>query len=90
MARAIMMHEEDNVATVLMDVLQGDTISVEGGKGSLHIEAAEAVPFGHKISISGIGKDHLILKYGETIGIAICTIPSGTHVHVHNLKSSRG
>ena len=30
MARAILMHEKDNVATVLMDVEAGDAIEIEG------------------------------------------------------------
>ena len=90
MARAIRMHEKDNVATVLEDVAPGDAISIEGGAGPLGIEAAEAVPFGHKIALSAIGKNKKIRKYGETIGIATRAIQAGTHVHVHNLKSARG
>ena len=90
MARAIMMHEKDNVATVLMDVAPGDEIDIEGGSAPKCIEAGEAIPFGHKISLSAIAASRKIRKYGETIGIATRAIPAGAHVHVHNLKSSRG
>ncbi len=89
MARAIRMDKKDNVATVLMDVEPGDEVDIEGAGGSLRIEAAETVPFGHKIALALIPSSKNILKYGETIGIATRTIKAGTHVHVHNLKSSR-
>ena len=58
-------------------------------KPSRRIEAAGEVPFGHKIALASVSKGKKILKYGETIGIATCAIRTGTHVHVHNLKSSR-
>ncbi len=89
MTRAIRMDKKDNVATVLMDVEPGDDVDIEGGGDSLRIEAAEAVPFGHKIALAPIPSSRKILKYGETIGIATRAIKAGTHVHVHNLKSSR-
>ena len=88
MARAILMHEKDNVATVLTDVEAGDEVVTEGA-ASRQIVAGEAIPFGHKIAIASITKDKKILKYGEIIGIATFAIKAGEHVHVHNLKSSR-
>ncbi len=88
MARAILMHEKDNVATVLMDVEAGDAVEIAGA-ATRRIEAAGPVPFGHKIALTAISGGKKIRKYGETIGIATSAIRAGTHVHVHNLKSSR-
>ncbi len=88
MARAILMHEKDNVATVLTDIGAGDEVVTEGAV-SRQIVAGEAILFGHKIAIAPISKDKKILKYGEIIGIATRAIKVGAHVHVHNLKSSR-
>ena len=89
MGRAICMHPEDNVATVLSDIDAGQEIEVEGAGEPLRIEAGEAVPFGHKIALALIAAKRKIKKYGETIGIATSTIKPGMHVHVHNIKSSR-
>lgn len=89
MTRAISMHTKDNVATVLMDVSAGEEIDIEGAASCLRIEAAETIPFGHKIALSPIAARKKILKYGETIGIATRAIKAGAHVHVHNLKSAR-
>ncbi len=89
MGRAICMHPEDNVATVLSDVETGQEVEVEGTGKPLRIEAGEAVPFGHKIALASIASKKKIKKYGETIGIATSAIKPGMHVHVHNIKSSR-
>ena len=62
MARAISMHTKDNVATVFMDIRVGEKIDIEGGGSSPRIEAAEVVPFGHKISLSPIAARKRILK----------------------------
>ncbi len=89
MGRAICMHPEDNVATVLSDVDAGQEVEVEGAGKPLRIEAGEDVPFGHKIALASIAAQKKIKKYGETIGIATSAIKPGMHVHVHNIKSSR-
>ena len=50
---------------------------------------ARSIPFGHKIAIVRIGRNELVLKYGEVIGEATEPIEEGEHVHVHNVKSLR-
>lgn len=89
MGRAIRMHPEDNVATVLSDVDAGQEVEVEGTGEQIRIEAGESVPFGHKIALAAIPSKRKVKKYGETIGIATSAIKPGMHVHVHNIKSSR-
>jgi altronate dehydratase small subunit len=48
------------------------------------------IPFGHKFATRDIGKGTLVVKYGEPMGVATRDIKAGSHVHVHNVESSRG
>ncbi len=90
MSRGLVMHSKDNVATVLEDVSPEQNVEIEGGEKSLTISATEAIPFGHKIALRKIRSNAKVLKYGEIIGTATQEISSGSHVHVHNIKSTRG
>ncbi|MDP8003337.1 MAG: UxaA family hydrolase [Caldisphaera sp.] len=86
---AIVIDENDNVATLLNDVKNGDIIILHGAqKGEL--KAEDDIPKGHKIAIFDIPKGGYVIKYGEVIGIATAQIKKGQHVHVHNLDSLRG
>ncbi|MDR2528475.1 MAG: UxaA family hydrolase [Synergistaceae bacterium] len=82
--------EKDNVAVVIHDVAAGDTVMVQRESETLRLLAATAVPAGHKIALRGFEKNDPVLKYGEVIGNASERIPTGTHVHVHNLEGLRG
>lgn len=82
--------KEDNVAVVIRDVTEGESVAVHIGEEILKITAATAVPLGHKIALCAFKQDDRILKYGEVIGIASTDIPAGAHVHDHNLEGLRG
>ena len=88
--KAIVMKASDNVATVV-DTIDPDTdaiLEIEGKR--VIVRVVERIPFGHKFAVRDIGKGELVLKYGEPIGVATQDIRRGTHVHVHNVESSRG
>jgi len=89
--RAVMMDPKDNVATLLSDVEVGAVVVVISTDGNVvkEVEATRSIPFGHKIAIARIGRNELVLKYGEVIGEAMEPIEEGEHVHVHNVKSLR-
>jgi len=89
--RAVMMDPKDNVATLLSDVEAGAVVVVTSADGKVvkKVEATQSIPFGHKIAIAMIGRNELVLKYGEVIGEATEPIEEGEHVHVHNVKSLR-
>jgi hypothetical protein len=89
--RAVIMDTKDNVATLLSDVKVGAVVVVTSADGSVvkQVKAARSIPFGHKVAVARIGKNELVLKYGEVIGEATETIEEGEHVHVHNIKSLR-
>jgi altronate dehydratase small subunit len=88
--KAIVMKASDNVATVV-ETIEPDTdavLEIEGQRVIVHV--IERIPFGHKFAVRDIGKGELVLKYGEPIGVALLDIKAGSHVHVHNVESSRG
>ena len=90
MKKAIVMEENDNVATVMEPVDAQGEVVVEVAGGRIVVRVSDDIPFGHKFAIRNIPEGSLILKYGEPIGIARMDIKAGQHVHVHNLESKRG
>jgi len=86
-----MMDPKDNVATLLSDVEAGAIVTVTSAGGDVvkEVEAAQSIPFGHKIAVARIERKERVLKYGEVIGEATEPIEEGEHVHVHNVKSLR-
>ena len=82
--------KEDNVAIVVRDVTEGETVAVHVGTEILKIAATTAIPAGHKIALRDFKKDESVLKYGEAIGVASTGITTGAHVHIHNLEGLRG
>ncbi len=87
---AIMLRENDNVATALRDLAAGEEIIVGVQELSLRVRVGQAILFGHKLAVTEIGQGEHILKYGEIIGRATQAIPAGCHAHVHNIESLRG
>jgi altronate dehydratase small subunit len=87
---AIMLHENDNVATALRDLATGEEIVVGVQEHSLRVRVVQPILFGHKVTVIDIGQGDNILKYGEVIGRATQAIPAGCHAHVHNIESLRG
>jgi altronate dehydratase small subunit len=86
MSNVIILHRSDNVGTAVADLASGDLIDATLGP----VTVCEAVPFGHKVALSAIKAGETILKYGESIGLALVDIPQGGCVHVHNVESQRG
>ncbi|MGG1679805.1 UxaA family hydrolase [Neobacillus sp. NRS-1170] len=86
----IVMHERDNVATLLKDVNKGEVITYIKGSESFQVTLIQDIKFGHKAAIAPIRPNEVVMKYGEAIGAAIVEIPIGAHVHVHNLEGIRG
>ncbi|WHY92579.1 UxaA family hydrolase [Neobacillus cucumis] len=86
----IVMSSKDNVATLLRNVKQGESISIIVAGISRTILMKEDVKFGHKVAIEPILNGEYIVKYGESIGAANQLIEPGEHVHIHNLEGIRG
>jgi hypothetical protein len=77
----------DNVAVALEDIETGTIVNVQSAPEGLHLTAAEAVPFGHKIAVNAIAAGEAIVKYGAPVGRATSSIVPGAWVHMHNVSS---
>jgi altronate dehydratase len=84
MGKAVMVNPKDNVVTVVADIAQDEDVTYSVGSESGKVKAREAIPFGHKVAISRIGKGGDIIKYGEVVGRAAADIEAGQWIHTHN------
>ncbi len=89
MLRAIVLHPDDNVAT-LIDAGRATQSVHLSGESSGQIGLLADVPFGHKCAVRAIAKGDAIRKYGQVVGRATAEIHTGDHVHVHNVEALRG
>ena len=69
----------DNIAVALRQIDTGTSLAPSG------MTAADKIPSGHKVALADISAGQQIIKYGSVIGVATQDIPSGAHVHVHNV-----
>ncbi|MDO4869000.1 MAG: altronate dehydratase family protein [Bacillota bacterium] len=54
------------------------------------LDHAGEIPFGHKAALREIRSGEPIIKYGVSIGAAVCDIHQGDWVHTHNMRTSLG
>lgn len=87
---AIVIKEEDNVATALSGLERGSRASVGIGEEIVSVVLVDDIEFGHKFAVYDISQGQDIVKYGEVIGRATADIPAGAHAHVQNIESLRG
>jgi hypothetical protein len=83
---ALVISVRDNVATALQALAPGQRLDL--GESTVIVE--EAIAPGHQISLIDIAAGEPEIKYGSAIGTASRDIARGTHVHTHNVSSSRG
>jgi altronate dehydratase len=86
MKPVLVISDRDNVATALQPLQPGLTLDLAGGA----LAVREAVPSGHKIALRTIRAGEAVIKYGSPIGLATAEIAPGSHVHTHNVASTRG
>ncbi|KJS83198.1 MAG: hypothetical protein JM58_13105 [Peptococcaceae bacterium BICA1-8] len=89
MKKALLLVEKDNVAVVLDDVLKGETIEISGFGVKCILNSLDNIGLAHKVAFKDISKGNSVIKYGEVIGIAKASIKVGSHVHIHNIQSTR-
>ena len=87
---AIIIKEQDNVATALRNIQPNEEIMLGMGDEAKPFVVQEFISYGHKFSVKDIALGENVLKYGEVIGRATQEIPAGTHAHIHNIESLRG
>ena len=91
MKKAIMIDDNDNVATAITAIGIGDDVEILSSKQEIihHIKAKDSLPLGHKVAIFDIKKGGDVKKYGTAIGKTSKNIKSGEYVHIHNVESNR-
>ncbi|HTE46299.1 MAG TPA: altronate dehydratase family protein [Gemmatimonadaceae bacterium] len=80
----IRIADHDNVAVALRPLSAGERIDVDGQS----VVARQDVPAGHKIALSALDAEEMVVKYGVPIGVAGAPITTGDWVHSHNLRTS--
>jgi altronate dehydratase small subunit len=77
----------DTVVTVTAPASPGDLVTYQSEGRQLQVTALADIPIYHKLAVAPAKKGDLVIKYGERIGVALCDIQPGEHVHTHNLGS---
>ena len=88
MIRAIVIHPADNVATLIDNATAGDPCRLQGAADGT-ISILTNVPYGHKVAIRALRAGEAVIKYNKPIGRLTSDVVAGSHVHVHNVGSSR-
>ena len=84
MIKALSINDMDNVIVAIEPITRGEVIKYKDKKNNIkEIEVLEDIIIYHKIAISDINQNEVVIKYGEHIG----NIRKGTHVHIHNTVS---
>jgi altronate dehydratase small subunit len=89
-SKAIVINEKDNVATVIIPMKAGSTVSLVVQGRAEKVKLLSPIPMGHKFALRDIEQGTDVVKYGEPIGKTTARIARGEHVHVHNVVSHRG
>ena len=89
-AKALIMKQEDNVATLLQDTSAYTVVSLLcKGKAIDTVEIFEDIEMFHKIALVDLEKGQQVRKYGEVIGVTTEGIKLGEYVHTHNVRSAK-
>lgn len=86
---AIVLHEDDDVATALKPIAAGAEAKVRGPDGVSRVRISEDIPLCHKLALRTLIPGETVRKYGEVIGEMTAEAAAGAHVHVHNMTSLR-
>jgi len=81
----------DDVGVAVADIVPGERVQgvFMDDDSTIELQALDAVPLGHKIAISAVSPQALVLEYGLPIGMSPDGFSSGAHVHTHNIRSAR-
>ena len=84
---AILISPVDDVATVIVELTEGDRAIFFKNGEIMQVPAVGTIPQYHKLAIRDIQKTEPLRKYGEIMGQATRDIAQGSHVHDHNMAS---
>jgi hypothetical protein len=81
--KLLRIHRDDNVLIVVAPVSRGDRDVIDGHE----VVFTQNIAIGHKVAARDIKAQEKVYKCGVPIGSATEPIPTGAHMHLHNLKS---
>jgi hypothetical protein len=81
--KLLRIHRDDNVLIVVEPIRPGDRDVIDGHE----VVFTQNIVIGHKVAACNIKAKEKVYKCGVPIGSAKETIPVGSHIHLHNLKS---
>ncbi len=87
---ALVLHEDDSVATALRALFAGSVVRVATPGGAREVSVVDDIQRCHKFALADIQSGSEIRKYGEIIGDATRNIAQGTHIHIHNISGRAG
>ncbi len=76
---------DDAIASIDQRLIELQSDQMTG----FHVELLQAVPLGHKLSLTDLTAGDEVIEYGLRVGIASKDIKRGEYVHVHNVRSAR-
>ena len=82
----IRINPADTVAVALAPLKKGTVIQLD----NLTVTLTEDIPQGHKFALTDIAEGSSIIKYGNSIGVAITSVSAGSWIHTHNMKTGLG
>ena len=82
----IRINPADTVAVALAPLKKGTVIQLD----NLTVTLTEDIPQGHKFALTDIAEGSSIIKYGNSIGIAVTPVSAGSWIHTHNMKTGLG
>ena len=86
--QAALLRPVDDVATALMDLAAGTSVTVSSGAVTRAVTLRVDIRTGHKFAVRDLARGLRIRKYGEFIGRTTATIAAGAWVHEHNLATA--
>jgi len=81
------MTPQDDVAVMTTNAVKGESVTCIIANNKTEITAVQDIPLYHKIALRDIPKGSIVCKYGNIIGETTQDIPTGAHVHTHNIDS---
>ncbi|WP_272699395.1 UxaA family hydrolase [Desulfovibrio sp. Fe33] len=80
----IQIDPADNIVIATSPLKKGDVINAAGRD----ITVMDDVASYHKVAARDIAKGEPVLRYGVSIGEATEDVKAGSHVHLHNMRST--
>jgi hypothetical protein len=87
--KGFVLHQSDNVATLVNGAGQGETVALRGFADG-NVIAGSSIPTGHKIALRDLPAGADVIKYGFVVGRMVKPVQAGEHVHTQNMQSQRG